>query len=101
VEEKMNDDIKAFIDIVNEGPLRAGKVNEQHAGYNREFSVGDMPKGYGDFILDLKDQVDQYLLQHEDKYSEEGEKVHNSLSNLSDYLADMAEGRGPRVSFSM
>lgn len=97
----MNDDIKAFIDIVNEGPLRAGKIDEQHAGMNAGFPVEDMPKGYGDFILDLKDQVDQYLLQHEDKYSKEGEKVHNSLSNLSDYLADMAEGRGPRVSFSM
>lgn len=97
----MSDDIKAFIDIVNEGPLRSGKIDEQHFGGNVEFPVGDMPKGYGDFILDLKDQVDQYLLQHKDKYSEEGEKVHNSLSNLSDYLADMAQGRGPRVSFSM
>lgn len=95
----MNDDIKAFIDIVNEGPLRSGKIDEQHFGSNVKFPVGNMPEGYGDFILDLKDQVDQYLLQHEDKYSEEGEKVHNSLSNLSDYLEAMAEGR-PRASLS-
>jgi hypothetical protein len=100
VEKKMNDDIKAFIDIVNEGPLRAGKIDEEGYSGNVKFPVGDMPKGYGDFILDLKDQVDQYLLQHEDKYSEEGEKVYNSLSNLSEYLADMAEGR-PRASVSL
>lgn len=87
----MSHDIKTFIDIVNEGPLSAGSISEEGYTGNVRFLKGDMPKGYASFILDLKDQVDQYLLQHDDE-SEIGEKVHNNLSNLSDYLTDMAEG---------
>lgn len=67
---------------------------------NVRFPIEDMPEGYANFILDLKDQVDQYLLQHKDKSSEEGEKVYNNLSNLSDYLTNMAEGR-PKASLSL
>ena len=59
---------------------------------NVRFAKEDMPKEYTDFVLDLKDQVDQHLLGHKDKSSEVGEKVYNNLSNLSDYLTDMAEG---------
>lgn len=59
---------------------------------NVRFPKEDMPKEYTDFVLDLKDQVDQHLLSHKDKSSEVGEKVYNNLSNLSDYLTDMAEG---------